>query len=130
MDADADAAAAVVYILLVISLGLTAGVQSLGDPLNQVIGLAWDCGAVTTGPVTVPCVIALGVGVVAASPTSAGADNPLSAFGLVTMASLFPVSTVLCLSMLLCLQHPLATHTHTLPAPVPAASDTMTAPLP
>jgi hypothetical protein len=56
-------------------------VQSRGDPLKRVIGLAWDCGAVTTGPVTVPCVIALGVGVVAAAPTSAGADNPLSAFG-------------------------------------------------
>ena len=49
----------------------------------------------------VPCVIALGVGVVAASPASAGKDNPLSAFGLVTMASLLPISTVLCLSLFL-----------------------------
>ena len=59
-----------------------------------------DCGAVTTGPVTVPCVIALGVGVVASSPT-ANADNPLSAFGLVTMASLLPVTAVLLLALFL-----------------------------
>jgi hypothetical protein len=27
------------------------------------MGVAWDCGAVTTGPVTVPVLLALGVGV-------------------------------------------------------------------
>eukprot|EP00906_Rhabdomonas_costata_P015619 RCo022442 len=31
--------------------------------LRPTIGLAWDCGAVTTGPVTVPLVLALGLGV-------------------------------------------------------------------
>ena len=29
--------------------------------LQPVLGLAWDCGAVTTGPVTVPLVLALGI---------------------------------------------------------------------
>ena len=34
------------------------------DPLLvDILGLAWDCGAVTTGPVTVPLVLALGIGV-------------------------------------------------------------------
>ena len=34
------------------------------DPnLRSVLGLAWDCGAVTTGPVTVPLVLSLGIGI-------------------------------------------------------------------
>ena len=31
------------------------------------LGVAWDCGAVTTGPVTVPVLLALGVGVMSAN---------------------------------------------------------------
>lgn len=31
--------------------------------LQPLLGVAWDCGAVTTGPVTVPVLLALGVGV-------------------------------------------------------------------
>jgi hypothetical protein len=90
----------IVYVLLCVTLSLTAVVQNFTRQTHGVIALAWDCGAVTTGPVTVPCVIALGVGVVASSPT-ANADNPLSAFGLVTMASLLPVTSVLILSLFL-----------------------------
>ena len=60
--------------------------------LANVLGLAWDCGGITTGPVTVPLVLAVGIGVAA----SAGrGDNPLSGFGIVTLASLFPVIGVL-----------------------------------
>jgi hypothetical protein len=117
-----------------------------------VTGLAWDCGAVTTGPVTVPIVLALGIGVAAASKTqsagsSASGDDPvriptsarrdekremmrrqsmlhqidpvarseqrpfaedeaeddapdLSGFGIVTLASLFPVIAVWLLGFL------------------------------
>ena len=90
----------IVYILLTITLSLTAIVQNFTHQTSGVIALAWDCGAVTTGPVTVPCVIALGVGVVASSPT-ANNDNPLSAFGLVTMASLLPITSVLILALFL-----------------------------
>lgn len=32
--------------------------------LAPLIGLAWDCGAVTTGPVTVPILLSLGIGVI------------------------------------------------------------------
>jgi nitrate reductase NapE component len=65
--------------------------------LNDVLGLAWDCGAVTTGPVTVPLVLALGIGVcrvVSANDTDAGN----SGFGIVTLASLFPILAVLLLA--------------------------------
>ena len=43
---------------------LTPAARRWGDPnLRPLLGLAWDCGAVTTGPVTVPVLIALGIGV-------------------------------------------------------------------
>jgi hypothetical protein len=69
---------------------------SLDDDLASVIGLAWDCGAVTTGPVTVPLVLALGIGV--ASSGGKG-DSQLSGFGIVTLASLFPILAVLALAI-------------------------------
>ncbi len=66
--------------------------------LRDVLGLAWDCGAVTTGPVTVPLVLALGLGVcrVVSSGNSGGGH---SGFGIVTLASLFPILAVLLLSL-------------------------------
>jgi len=70
--------------------------QMAGDPhLAQMIGLAWDCGAVTTGPVTVPLVLALGIGIAGAAGKG---GSPLSGFGIVTLASLFPVIGVLLLA--------------------------------
>jgi hypothetical protein len=63
--------------------------------LNPVIGLAWDCGAVTTGPVTVPLVLALGIGVCRIINDD---NNPGAGFGIVTLASLFPILAVLLLS--------------------------------
>ena len=64
--------------------------------LRTILGLAWDCGAVTTGPVTVPLVLSLGIGIAA----SAGkGDSSLSGFGVVTMASLFPIIAVLILAI-------------------------------
>ncbi len=60
--------------------------------LIPIIGLAWDSGAITTGPVTVPLVLAVGVGVAASAGRS---GNPLSGFGIVTLASLFPILAVL-----------------------------------
>ena len=63
---------------------------------RTILGLAWDCGAVTTGPVTVPLVLSLGIGIAA----SAGkGDSSLSGFGVVTMASLFPIIAVLILAI-------------------------------
>lgn len=67
------------------------------DPeLAKVIGLAWDAGAVTTGPVTVPLVLALGIGIAAAAGKG---GSGLSGFGIVTLASLFPVIGVMLLAL-------------------------------
>lgn len=66
--------------------------------LRDVLGLAWDCGAVTTGPVTVPLVLALGIGV--CRVVSSGSGNAgHSGFGIVTLASLFPILAVLLLAL-------------------------------
>ena len=67
------------------------------DPnLKSILGLAWDCGAVTTGPVTVPLVLSLGIGIANAAGKG---DSSLSGFGVVTMASLFPILAVLILAI-------------------------------
>jgi hypothetical protein len=83
-----------IFATLVPLLMLT-GYFAWHPELSNVIGLAWDCGAVTTGPVTVPLVLALGVGVAAATSKS---TDP-SGFGIVTLASLFPIIGVLLLAL-------------------------------
>ena len=72
-------------------------IYAWSDPnLKSILGLAWDCGAVTTGPVTVPLVLSLGIGIA----NAAGKGNSsLSGFGVVTMASLFPILAVLVLAI-------------------------------
>lgn len=84
-----------IFMTVVPTLLLTA--YSMQDEqLSLIIGLAWDSGAVTTGPVTVPLVLALGIGIAAA----AGSGNQsLSGFGIVTLASLFPILGVLSLAI-------------------------------
>ena len=83
-----------IYITLVPLLGLTL-YASVDPEVAKVIGLAWDCGAVTTGPVTVPLVLALGIGIAAAAGKQ---ESGLSGFGIVTLASLFPIIGVLLLA--------------------------------
>jgi hypothetical protein len=84
-----------IYTTLVPLLALTV-FASMDPELQKVIGLAWDCGAVTTGPVTVPLVLSLGIGIAA----SAGkGDSELSGFGIVTLASLFPIIGVFLLAL-------------------------------
>ncbi len=48
-----------IYLTLVPALGLSLYASSRPE-LQKVLGLAWDCGAVTTGPVTVPLVLVTG----------------------------------------------------------------------
>ncbi|SVA97867.1 uncharacterized protein METZ01_LOCUS150721 [marine metagenome] len=84
-----------IYMALVPTIGLT--VYCMQDPdLAKILGLAWDCGAVTTGPVTVPLVLALGIGIAASGGKG---ESSLSGFGIVTLASLFPIIAVLCLAV-------------------------------
>lgn len=84
-----------IYAALIPTLGLT--VFCMMDPeLNKILGLAWDCGAVTTGPVTVPLVLSLGIGIASAAGKG---NSSLSGFGIVTLASIFPIIGVLGLSI-------------------------------
>ena len=85
-----------IYIAVGLTLSLTLVVYANND-LRAILGLAWDCGAVTTGPVTVPLVLSLGIGI--ANSAGQNSDNSLSGFGVVTMASLFPIIAVLLLSL-------------------------------
>ncbi|MFT7651078.1 MAG: hypothetical protein ACI9ON_001871 [Limisphaerales bacterium] len=57
--------------------------------LADILGLAWHCGAVTTGPITIPLVLAMGLGV--------GANVPgvSDGFGILALASVGPILTVL-----------------------------------
>lgn len=70
----------------------------LVEDLRPTISLAWDAGAVTTGPVTVPILLALGKGAVSNSALTQNprilARRPMQGFGLVTLASLYPVLCV------------------------------------
>ena len=84
-----------IYISLIPGTLLTA-YCAMDSNLSSIVGLAWDCGAVTTGPVTVPLVLALGIGV--ASSGGKG-DSSLSGFGIVTLASIFPIVAVLSLGV-------------------------------
>lgn len=51
-------------------------------------GIAWDCGGVTTGGITVPLVLAMGLGI-------GGELNVSDGFGVLAMASAYPIVTVL-----------------------------------
>jgi hypothetical protein len=90
-----------IYASLIPAIGLS--IYALMDPhLHLIVGLAWDCGAVTTGPVTVPLVLALGIGV-ASAVGKGGGSSSLSGFGIVTLASIFPILGVLILSTVISL---------------------------
>jgi hypothetical protein len=56
------------------------------------VGIAFDAGGATTGPMTVPFIMALGLGVSAVRKTNNSSDE---SFGLVGMASIGPILAVL-----------------------------------
>ncbi|KAF5832814.1 hypothetical protein DUNSADRAFT_11187 [Dunaliella salina] len=78
-----------------------------GNPdLKPLLGLCWDSGAVTTGPVTVPVLLSMGIGVmksvrqkrlakaVLKNATSNNTGQALEGFGVVTLASILPILAV------------------------------------
>ena len=68
------------------------------DPENfRLLPLSFDSGGVTTGPIAVPFIMALGVGVAA---TIGGRGASENSFGLVAMCSVGPILAVLVLSMI------------------------------
>ena len=82
-----------IYVLISGLVGFT--IWGYLDPnMKALTGLAWDCGAVTTGPVTVPLILALGIGI---CRIAGSASEGAAGLGMVTLASLFPVITVLTL---------------------------------
>ncbi len=87
----------IIYMALIPILVLTV-FASVDPQLKHIIGLAWDCGAVTSGPVTVPLVLSLGIGIAAAAGKG---DSELSGFGIVTLASLMPIIGVFLLGLYL-----------------------------
>lgn len=86
------------FIYILVGLLTVFTIVGAVDPnFQSIIGLAWDCGGVTTGPVTVPLVLALGIGICRVVGKSGGS----SGFGVVTLASLFPILTVMLLGVYL-----------------------------
>ena len=61
---------------------------------SQLIPMAFDSGGVTTGPITVPFIMALGVGI---AITIGGKDASENSFGLIALCSVGPILAVLIL---------------------------------
>ena len=59
---------------------------------KDLVALAYDSGGVTTSTVTVPIVVALGLGLASVVP---GRNPALDGFGLIAFASVFPIISVL-----------------------------------
>ncbi|KKL25733.1 hypothetical protein LCGC14_2402370, partial [marine sediment metagenome] len=55
---------------------------------EKYVNMGWDSAGVTTGPITVPLVLAMGLGF-------ANATNAMDGFGLLALASIFPILSVL-----------------------------------
>lgn len=63
---------------------------------EEFLALAFDSGGVTTGPITVPFIMALGVGIAA---TIGGKDMGENSFGLIAMCSIGPILAVMILGI-------------------------------
>ncbi len=63
---------------------------------NDFLALAFDSGGVTTGPITVPFIMALGVGIAA---TLGGKNVGENSFGLIAMCSIGPILAVMALGI-------------------------------
>ena len=69
----------------------------LAEKGSKLIPLSFDSGGVTTGPITVPFIMALGVGI---SATIGGRDANENSFGLIALCSVGPIIAVMILSMM------------------------------
>lgn len=66
---------------------------------QKFVGIAFDAGGSTTGPMTVPFIIALGIGVASVRKNHASAKVQNDSFGLVGVASVGPIIAVLLMGM-------------------------------
>lgn len=75
----------------IIAAYLVVIIQTLRAPRN-IIPLAYDSGGVTTSTITVPIIAALGIGLANTIP---GRDPLIDGFGMIALACLFPIITVM-----------------------------------
>ena len=73
--------------MLLIPLYLTAIILTYFST-EEFVNVAWDSAGVTTGPVTVPLVLAMGLGL-------GNAVSATEGFGILSMASICPILAVL-----------------------------------
>ncbi|MDR2718579.1 MAG: DUF1538 domain-containing protein [Treponema sp.] len=85
-----------VFIIIPIILAVSC-VFDENPILRPLVNLAWDTGGAATGAVTVPIILALGLGVAQIGETKS--NN--SGLGLVTLASALPVASVLFLAAMI-----------------------------
>jgi hypothetical protein len=78
------------YLYMIVGYGIVV-VQTLYAP-RMIVPLAYDSGGVTTSTVTVPLVAALGLGLASTVP---GRSPLLDGFGMIALAALFPMITVM-----------------------------------
>jgi hypothetical protein len=81
---------------LMISIVLTL-IAAFDKNARDMIGVAWDAGGITTGTVTAPLVLALGVGM---ARVLGKGDTGMSGFGIITLCSIWPIVLVLIASLL------------------------------
>ena len=91
-----DLASILIYFYMVL-FALSLLLLSVDVNNFQLIPLSFDSGGVTTGPITVPFIMALGVGIAA---TIGGRKSSENSFGLVAMCSVGPILAVLILSFI------------------------------
>ncbi|KAG2443441.1 hypothetical protein HXX76_001799 [Chlamydomonas incerta] len=96
----------IIYASLLPTIGMACYMQWGNPDLAPLLGLAWDCGGVTTGPVTVPILLAMGIGVMGSqrqkrlakaalqNAVDTNTGQTLEGFGVVTLASVYPIMAV------------------------------------
>lgn len=84
-------------IQYIIMIGYVLVIVLTGFAPDEIIGIAYDSGGVTTSTITVPLVTALGIGL---ASSISGRNPMLDGFGLIAFASLFPIIFVLAYGMI------------------------------
>ncbi|MDA3870360.1 MAG: DUF1538 domain-containing protein [Gammaproteobacteria bacterium] len=81
-----------------IMMGYIMVIVLTGFAPDEIIGVAYDSGGVTTSTITVPLVTALGIGL---ASSISGRSPMLDGFGLIAFASLLPIIFVLAYGMII-----------------------------
>lgn len=82
-------------LLCTVPASLVLTVFSKDSDLSAIVALAWDSGAITTGPATVPIVLALGNGLCKGTQPNSDDEEESNGFGVITLASILPILSVL-----------------------------------